>query len=257
MIPWYKSSFGHEYLKLYAHRDENEAQADIEAIIELIAPPRDKPLLDLGCGAGRHLTALYRLGFRSLTGLDLSEELLQVAQERLTAAGAKNVKLLCCDMRSLPYKEHFASVLSLFTSFGYFARDAENAAVLHAVYRALQLRGKFLIDYINREYLLANLVQEEEKILAGEQVKIARQLTADHRRIEKTIFITTAAGIEKKFHESVRLYTPAEIEAMLKSAGFTSVCRYGSLRGERFTSQSARLIVVAETCPRPGPGKGK
>ncbi len=246
MIPWYKRSFRHEYLKLYAHRDENEAQADIAAIIELIAPPRDKPLLDLGCGAGRHLIVLHRLGFCSLTGLDLSAELLQVAKERLIAAGALDVELLCCDMRSVPHQQYFASVLSLFTSFGYFARDEENAAVLRSVYQALQLPGKFLVDYINREYLLANLVQREEKILAGEPVKITRQLTADQRRIEKRMVITTAAGKEQQFTESVRLYHPAEMEAMLRAAGFAEICKYGSLGGRRFDSQSARLILAAE-----------
>jgi ubiquinone/menaquinone biosynthesis C-methylase UbiE len=246
MIPWYKKSFGHEYLRLYAHRNDDEALTDIKAIIKLLSPSRDKPLLDLGCGAGRHLIALHQLGFRSLTGLDLSEELLQVAKERLIAAGASDVKLLCRDMRYLPQQEHFAVVLSLFTTFGYFAQDEENAAVLRSVYQGLQPQGKFLIDYINREYLLDNLVPSEEKTLAGKQVKITRQLTADQRRIEKSMVVTTAAGKEEKFFESVRLYHHLEMEEMLKRAGFVDIRKYGALSGELFNHHSERLILIAE-----------
>lgn len=246
MIPWYVHSFGREYLDLYPHRDDAEAQAEVEAIIELIDPPKDEPLLDLGCGAGRHLVALHSAGFRHIVGLDLSAELLEIAAERLTKAGAEGIKLVNADMAHIPYEEHFGTVLSLFTSFGYFERDEENATVFAAVRKAALPGGRFLIDYMNRDWVIANLVGREEKDVAGRRVRIERRLTAGRRRVEKTTRVLGPEGEEKTYHESVRLYSPLEVEQMLETAGFVNVRRYGSLRGAPHRSESPRLILVGE-----------
>ena len=246
MIPWYVSSFGRDYLDLYPHRDDAEAQADVEAIINLIDPPKDEPLLDLACGAGRHLLALHNAGFRRLVGLDLSDELLQVAAERLAEAGAGGIELVNADMGHIPYAEYFTTVLSLFTSFGYFERDEENAAVLAAVRRAMVSGGWFLIDYLNCDWVIAHLVPEEEQDVAGRHLQIERRLTLDGRRVEKTTRVLEPGNREKTYHESVRLYPPSEIETMLEAEGFTNIWRFGSLEGEPHRPESPRLILVAE-----------
>ena len=246
MIPWYVKSFGRDYLDLYPHRDEAEAQADVEAIINLIAPTKDESLLDLGCGAGRHLLALHNAGFRRIVGLDLSDELLQVAAERLAEAGADGIELVNADMGHIPYTEYFATVLSLFTSFGYFERDEENAAVFAAVSASMRAGGQFLLDTLNRAWVMAHLVTEEEQKVAGRHLQIERRLTPDGRRVEKTIRVLKLGNHEKTYHESVRLYTPSEIETVLKAEGFTNIRRYGSLEGELHRPESLRLILVAE-----------
>ena len=246
MIPWYVHCFGREYLDLYPHRDDAEAQADVEAIIELIDPPKDEPLLDLGCGAGRHLVVLHSAGFRHIVGLDLSAELLEIAAERLTKEGAEGIKLVNADMAHIPYEEHFGTVLSLFTSFGYFERDEENVTVFAAVRKAALPGGRFLIDYMNRDWVIANIVGQEEKDVAGRRVRIERRLTAGRRRVEKTTRVLGPEGEEKTYHESVRLYSPLEVEQMLEAEGFVNVRRYGSLRGAPHRSESPRLILVGE-----------
>jgi len=249
MIPWYERSFGREYLNLYAHRTLSEARSDVRAIVKLISPPREEPLLDLGCGAGRHLLALAELGFTKLVGLDLSEELLAVAAERLSLGDdvcGREVRLLRADMRDIPFEDEFATVLSLFTSFGYFEKDEENEAVLTAICRALRAGGTFLIDYMNRDLVIANLVPRDEMTLSDRFVQNSRCLTDDGRRIEKTTTITTEAGAKHEFHESVRLYSMLEMRQMLTVSGFVHIRSYGSLRGERFGAESARLIMVAE-----------
>ncbi|MBU0512308.1 MAG: class I SAM-dependent methyltransferase [Chloroflexi bacterium] len=83
MTPWYEESFGRDYLMLYTQRDISEARANVQSSLELLSLQRNTPVLDLCCGAGRHLLALRELGFERLVGLDLSNELLQVAANRL------------------------------------------------------------------------------------------------------------------------------------------------------------------------------
>ena len=114
-MTWYEESFGEDYLALYPHRNVAEARADIASIVALIDPPAGEPLLDLCCGAGRHLQALHEAGFTDLTGVDLSQHLLDVARRRLDAAGGSAIRLDRADMRELPYRDRFETILSLFT----------------------------------------------------------------------------------------------------------------------------------------------
>lgn len=246
MKPWYETAFGSEYLDLYPHRNDEEARADVEAIIGLINPSRVEPLLDLGCGAGRHLLALCRAGFLDLTGLDLSKELLGVACERLRDAGCGGIDLVCCDMRRIPCGGGFGTVLSLFTTFGYFETDAEDAAVLAAVYEALRPGGQFLLDTLSREWTIASLVPEEEAEHRGRQVHVRRAITDDGLRVEKVIRTLGDASNEDRVHlESVRMYSPDELANMASEAGFVELRICGSLSGEPHGPGSRRLVLVA------------
>jgi len=252
MTAWYEESFGYEYLELYAHRDAAEARADVQALVDLLSPPKDEPLLDLCCGACRHLLVLREMDFSQLVGLDLSAELLQVATRKLADADTESgqashqVELVRSDMRVIPYENHFATVLSLFTSFGYFCEDEENQAVFEAVYRALKPGGRFLIDYLNRDYVISHLVERDEKALPDRHIQNVRCLTESCRRVEKTTTVTTKSGVKHEFQESVRLYSPAEMVAMLRAAGFAYIHCYGSLDGQACGPESKRLIVIAE-----------
>ena len=246
MIPWYVHSFGRDYAELYAHRNEDEAESDVRAITVLITPKKQDPLLDLGCGTGRHLLAFHRAGFRALVGLDLSSDLLAIASERLRSIAAESVRLIRADMRNIPYESYFATILSLFTSFGSFEQDEAHMAILRAVERALRPNGQFLLDYLNRPHVEAHLVLNETQELDGRHLHLHREVTPDGRRVKKTTRVVEQDGTTKIFHESVRMYTLDEMEAMISKAGFLNVRSYGSLLGETYSLESPRLVLVAK-----------
>ena len=120
--------------------------------------PKNEFLLDLCCGAGRHLIALHKIGYRHIIGLDLSEDLLKFAAVELSKVGARHIKLIQEDMRDIPYKNYFGVILSLFTSFGYFEHDEDNLKVICREGKALKPNGIFILDYMNREYGIKNLI---------------------------------------------------------------------------------------------------
>ncbi len=245
--PWYENSFGYEYLALYAHRDAAEAHAAVQAIAELVAPPQNQPLLDLCCGAGRHLLSLRQLGFTNLIGLDLSAELLNVAQQSLNRT---QVRLVRADMRDIPFANVFGAVLSLFTSFGYFERDEENQAVLAAVWRSLQPGGVFLIDYLNSTSVIDNLVEHDEKTLPDRHICNVRSLSSDRKRVTKTTTVTTTSGQTRTFYESVRLYPEREMIAMLRDEKFVEIASYGSLDGKSFDAANSKRLILRARKPQ-------
>ncbi len=254
MTAWFEKSFGETYLELYAHRDEQEARENLRGLMSLISCDKDEPLLDLCCGAGRYLCALREMGFRQLYGLDLSETLLDAAKQTLAAESLDNrcqVELIATDMRCIPFENHFCAILSLFTSFGYFEQDVENRVVLEGVYHALKPGGVFVLDHMNRQYVVEHLTPMDEGKRGGRWVRNERRITPDDRRVEKTTTIRDANGHEETFHESVRLYTPEELSAILKEVGFVDLALYGGFNGEPLQADSPRLLVIAHKLEEP------
>lgn len=245
MSAWYEDTFRRDYLSLYPHRDDEEAHRDISNILRLIDPPRNESLLDLCCGAGRHLVALRHAGFINLTGLDLSADLLAEARSCLDAESMDDIPLIQADMREIPGNELYRTIVSLFTSFGYFEDGYEDERVLQSAYQALSLSGTFLLDTLNRGHVMANLIPSEERKLAGKRISIRRHITGDELRVEKETRITQPGSPETTYRESVRMYEKAEIEDMLTRVGFINIRFYGSLEGQAFFNTSPRMVFVA------------
>ena len=250
MSAWYEDTFGRDYLSLYPHRNDEEALRDVRGILRLIDPPRDEPLLDLCCGAGRHLVALRHAGFTRLTGLDLSKDLLAEARARLDAESMQDIQLIQADMRVIPGSELYGTIVSLFTSFGYFEHDNEDEHVLRSAYRALARGGTFLLDTLNRTYVMASLVPYEEKELDGKRTIIHRHITSDGLRVEKETHITQPGSPETTYRESVRMYKKTEIEEMLHRIGFIDPRFHGDLKGQSFSDDSPRMVFVASKAAR-------
>ncbi len=244
-MTWYERSFGPDYLALYPHRDDAEADRDVDNLIRLVAPPPGRPLLDLGCGAGRHLLALHWRGFNDLTGIDLSQDLLEAAAARLQEAGAEGITLLRADMREIPFPGRFASIISMFTSFGYFDSSDEDERMLTAVYGALAPEGTFLLDTLNRRWTIDHLEPQEERSLGEMHLHIARSITPDGQRVEKETRVLGPDRDDCVYRESVRMYRPEELQGMLAAAGFERISLHGALTGSRLDESSQRTVVVA------------
>lgn len=241
-MAWYKEWFGQDYLELYAHRNEAEAEAHVGFVERVLlsdsteAGRRPEAVLDLACGAGRHTAALRRRGLRTL-GADLSLTLL--AQD-------PSLPRVAADMCCLPLGTRtFDWVLNFFTSFGYFETESENFRVLEEVARILRPKGRFLIDLFNSEQVIRNLRPRESAEMAGRQVEIERWFDAGAQRINKRIRVLTPGGPARSYLESVRAYGRQEVIDGLTRAGLQVDSLYGSFEGEQFTSESQRLIITA------------
>lgn len=238
---WFREWFGEEYLRLYPHRDADEAVRAVELLLEVSDLAAGTRVLDLACGAGRHLHPLRAAGLTA-TGLDLSRPLLRRAAARVGSSG-----LVCGDMRSLPFATGvFGAVAQFFTSFGYFATREEDRRVLGEVRRVLADGGAFLLDFLNADRVREDLVPEDTKRIEGRTVRQVRWLDDD--TVVKRIEIEDpGGGSPEVFHERVRLYEPRELGQMLAAAGLEPRTRYGDYRGRPFRSdESPRLLILGE-----------
>lgn len=261
-MAWYREWFGEEYLGLYSHRDEQEAEAHVDFVERQLGERRPGAVLDLACGAGRHTAVLRRRGYRTF-GVDLSLTLLAHARRLPRAAG---------DMRSLPFAPgSFDWVLNFFTSFGYFEKERENFLVLEEIVRVLAPRGRFLIDIMNAARTVQHLQAREVQRLDCRQVddgaresrrprpaassrecdadvqtvEIERWYDAATKRINKRIRVqAVGGGLPRTFLESVRAYQPEEVTIGLHWAGLEVTGLFGNFQGDPHGSDSERLILV-------------
>ena len=236
MTEWFEEWFGEEYLRLYPHRDDHEAERAVALISRTVPFQAGWRVLDVACGAGRHARAFEAAGARC-TGLDLSATLLRLAQQ------VTGVPLVRADMRDLPIRPRSMDLtVNLFTSFGYFDNDAEHTAALAEMIATVRQGGWFVIDFLNPEAVRRQLVPEETLELAGSPVQVSRSVSPDGRYVCKTI----RAPRGKRYRERVRLFEPHEMSGMLQAAGLTVRFRYGGYDAAPLTSESPRTILVGQ-----------
>ncbi|MDQ6689394.1 MAG: methyltransferase domain-containing protein [Gemmatimonadota bacterium] len=233
---WFEAWFGEDYLRIYQHRDETEAEHVVDLIARFLEGHDIRSVLDLGCGAGRHSRALRERWWT--VGLDLSAALLKIARREMPDA-----PYVRADMRELPFvPESFDLVVNLFTSFGYFEDDRENERVLVRVCDALRRGGTLVIDFLNASQVRSALVPYDERVENGVTIEQTRAISPDDRFVEKTITLRERG---KEYIERVRLLTPRDLERMLDLAGFAVVARVGDYAGAPWSETSPRMILFA------------
>ncbi len=236
MTAWYQKWFGQDYLELYSHRDEQEAERHVDFVDRFVVlPEKPSAVLDLACGAGRHTAALRRRGYRAL-GVDLSLTLLAVNPDLPKVAG---------DMRRLPFADgSFDCLLNFFTSFGYFESERENFLVLEEIVRLLAPGGRFMMDFFNAQRVVERLEPRESSRKGDKEVEIERWYDEKTRRINKRISIRQADRDPRVFLESVRAYRAEEVTIGMQWAGLEVSGVYGDFDGRAHDTDSERLIVV-------------
>ena len=228
-MTWYQEWFGEEYLELYSHRDEREAQQQV-AFVQTHFGSVHGSILDLACGSGRHMSELAARGYPAI-GCDLSFTLLRNGRNEYGP-----MPVARADMRSLPFRDGaFGGLVSFFTSFGYFATEDENMQVVREMSRVLSKRAVFLFDYLNVHRELENLVKRETL----KEMLIERWFDASDRSFNKRITIG-----QRHYLERVRGYDLDEISMMFSSCNLAMHAAFGDFDGAPFSKASPRLILV-------------
>lgn len=237
MDEWFKNWFDADYAALYAHRDESEAAQAVGTALGVAPELAAGPVLDLACGAGRHLLELRKVNPMAF-GLDLSSHLLGLAPRALHGW------LLRGDMRYLPIRPGtLAGVCLWFTPFGYFSDD-ENHRLLCTLQGLLRPDGALLLDFLNAARLRAGLVEED--VTERNRLRVRSRRSIEGNRVVKRMVIERLdSGEVREAVESVRLYAPWELKRMASACGLTLRAELGDYSGNDFsTDASPRWLGV-------------
>lgn len=219
------------------------APGEVTSVLALARTPPGAAVLDVACGPGRHALELARRGFR-VTGVDRTR--LHVSRARAGAAAeGLRLELVEGDARAFVRPDSFDLALSLFTSFGYFRDPADDRRLAENVADSLRPGGTFVIDVVGKE-VLGRIFQPRDwhELPDG-------ALWLEERRVDggwsqlRNRWILLRDGRREEFVIELRLYSAAELAALLREAGFASAEPFGSLRGTPYDEKAERLVIVA------------
>ncbi len=109
--------------------------------------PPGAPVLDAGCGRGRHTLFLAQNGL-AVHGCDLSSAAIAIARERLREAGTR-ADLVVADLRHLPYREA-TFVGALCVHVLPYHRWHDMLQVARELGRVLAPGGRLYVDLLDR-----------------------------------------------------------------------------------------------------------
>jgi SAM-dependent methyltransferase len=243
---WYVDFFGDDYLNIYGHIFTAERAAQevsfAERVLELKPGAR---VLDLCSGQGRHSVPLAQRSYR-VTALDLNPDYLALAQRAAAARGVK-LETVTADMRRIPFNASFDAIINMYSSFGYLESEADDVQVLESAAIALKREGSFFLDMLNREWAVANYIQNDWHTGPDGTLYVERRdldLATSRMHVHFTIVDPNGSRRESIGHK-IRLYSLTEISRMLSHAGFDEITAHGGFDGEIYSIDTRRMIVSA------------
>lgn len=243
--PWYVEFFGEDYLRMYTPLLTPErTEEEVAFVVERLGLPPGSAILDLCCGHGRHSIPLAQRGYQ-VTGLDLSQVFLAKAQADAEEAGVQ-VRWVHSDMRQIPFEAEFDAVINMFTAFGYLESDHEDRKVLRQVCKALKPGGRFLIETINREYIMRHFLPYDiSRHEDGLVVLNERYFDLLTSRLAVRVTMIEPDGARREYGHALRFYTLTELAHMLAAAGLWLEGYYGDLDGSDLTLDSRQMIILS------------
>jgi len=219
------------------------------------------PALELACGTGRLTIPLARKGIR-VTGIDISPEMLRIAEMKLSQEAAEvrdRVRLLQGDMRDFDLGEAANLAFIPAASFFHLHAECEQTSCLSCVHRHLSPRGALVADLIPAERMANQVVGETNTVRRGVcsatgkmTQELNRKLSIDESAqrvtVEHTYAEAESDGSEKRyvFVQDYTWVTEIQMRGLLRKAGFKDASIFGGYDFQPFGSESARMIFLAE-----------
>ncbi len=227
---------------------------------------KDGLVLELGCGTGSITRRLFELGY-DMIGIDLSEEMLEIAREKDMDTGYSfdDILYLNQDMRNFELYGTVAAVVSICDSMNYITKPEELKQVFRLVNNYLDPQGIFIFDMNtvhkyrnilgettiaeNREdcsFIWENYYHEKEAINQYD-ITIYKKTEIEIEAEEDE----TASSYERNLYERweethyQRAYELEEIKSLLREAGMEYVTAYDALTKHTPTKESERIYIIA------------
>ncbi|HWQ98251.1 MAG TPA: methyltransferase domain-containing protein [Clostridia bacterium] len=210
--------------------------------------PPEQTVLDCACGTGEITIRLHKAGYR-MTGADISERMLELAQQKARKSGAK-IAFVRQAMQELCVHKPVSAITCACDGVNYLLTLNDVSRFFSGANRALKEGGLLLFD-ISSAYKL-------EKILGGqtfgEDEKDCTYLWQNcfdeqSRLLEMRLafFTPDGKGSYKRFDERhvQRAHTQEELTALLEETGFSVERVYDAFTRNPASEQSERIQFVA------------
>jgi ubiquinone/menaquinone biosynthesis C-methylase UbiE len=244
LAPWWQEFFKEgAFRPLFDIYPRRSTGAEVRFILKALKLRKGDSLLDICCGIGRHLIPLAKRGIK-VTGVDLCPEYLEEAEKRAKRAKVK-INLLNRDARKIRLDNRFSGAINMWTSIGYFEKEAENFSVIKNAYRALRPGGAFLVHTLNRDWIARNFAKRAWCWVGEGKAMEEREVDFATARLNSTwTFVRNGKEVQKRL--SLRMYCFHELREYFRRAGFEEVTAYGGIDFSPLAFDSRMLFIVGK-----------
>jgi len=195
-------------------------------------------IIEIGCGTGRILKYLLESGL-IITGVDTSEEMLEIARKKLiNYLNANKLILLNHNFSLGKLKEKFDVALVTFYTFNYIINNP--AGFLKNVYKTLNKNGILIMDLFYPQSLIDRSFENEWRRhdfeVNGRKIKLSDKRWMDNL-IEHRIQIYNENSREIQIDTQRRYYSPEEIKEILEQSGFCNIQFSLSFQNKTFVKE--------------------
>jgi ubiquinone/menaquinone biosynthesis C-methylase UbiE len=209
------------------------------------------PILELACGTGRITLTLAQAGYE-ITGIELSPEMLEVAQEKLLQLPKdvqSRVSLNQGDMTNFQLDKEFTMVIIPW-SFKFLLTTDDQLACLRQVRKHLADDGAFILDLYPRE--IVDLEETEKYTEEVDGATITRtyiystNLVSQLRHCTALVDVTYSDGKTERLETKivVSIVMPREAELLVRTAGFEIAEEYGGDDFSEYTPEASKRVLV-------------
>jgi SAM-dependent methyltransferase len=239
---WWESFFDEVWLSGgFSPAGEEAPVEEIDYLWRQLELRPGSRLVDVCCGVGRHSIPLAERGVE-VTGVDFCADYVERAEKR---AGRLPVSFVRADMRETGLEGGaFDAVINMWTSFGYFADEAENERAMAEFARLLRRSGRLVMSLVNRDGLM-NLFQQKRGSTTGDWL-LFEDSEPDYLtgRMKSRWLWVSPAGERYEREIDHRIYAVHELVGMGARFGLEMVDAHGSLRGEPSGRESTHMYLT-------------
>lgn len=184
-------------------------------------------VLDLACGTGSLSIPMAKMGFQ-VTGMDLSSEMLSVADEKARAEHV-SINFLQKDMSNLDGTELYEDIVCFCDSINYLKDEEAVKSTFRGVYDSLVSEGRFMFDVHSIEKI-ESIFQGKTFVSNDEEISFIWNCfegefpySVEH---ELTFFVNDSDhSLYKRYDELhfQRTYPIEMYKTWLKDVGFSSI----------------------------------
>ncbi len=137
--------YSNYYDLLYKDKDYRKESDFILKVLARFSKFWARDLLSLGSGTGTY-ELMLRNDFRKIIGVDMSSEMVKIANDKSAKTGAINVEFKLGDVRTFRTDPRFDTVMAMFNIAGYQTTNADFEKFIKTASVHLKKGGLFLFD---------------------------------------------------------------------------------------------------------------
>lgn len=223
-------------------------EATVEFYYEILSREGLSPrtAVDLACGTGSVALILARKGLQ-VTAVDMSEEMLTVAQQKAAEAGMYP-QFVCQPLQNLRLPRGVDLAVCALDSIDYILDPEDCKKAIHRVYKVLNPGGCFIFDVNTPEKLRSMdgqvFLDEDDDVYCVWRGEFDGQTNICSYGMD--LFQRRGNTWHRSFEEHQEYaYSAAQLVGYLRSAGFTSIGVYGDRSFDAPQAGEQRIYLKA------------